>query len=201
VEHAILPLGRLRPHEKIVSHAKAWRIAASILSTGLIYRPIIVEGETLTIIDGHHRYTALKMLGAKYAPVLLARYHRDIDAIDPPKHTLTVTAPTREEALLTAAETLEKLAGHGPGRTLLECGGARLTLNLDTINAYYAIESLTKRGGTAARGYTVAITLPPLTPKHIVAAGANDERLPPRSTLHRTALKRVLHPVKLKKLL
>ena len=196
----LIPLRRLRPHERIVSRAKAGRIASSILSMGLVYRPIIVEEETLTIIDGHHRYTALTMLGAKYAPVILARYGKEIKGIDPPRHTITVRAGTPGEALSKLADELEKLAGHGPGRTLLECRGERLTLHLDPLNTYYAVEMLARHHSRREGAASVTVTLPKLTYKHVLAVGENGEKLPPRSTLHRTPLKKIFIPVKLKTL-
>ncbi len=70
---AILPISILRPHE-CVDPGLVKEIAGDIRSCGLIRKPIVVDRETLIIIDGHHRVDALKRLGCKRAPCLLVRY-------------------------------------------------------------------------------------------------------------------------------
>ncbi|MCE4609043.1 MAG: ParB N-terminal domain-containing protein [Desulfurococcales archaeon] len=42
-----------------------------------VKKPIIVDRDTHVILDGHHRYTALNILGAKYVPAYLINYNDD----------------------------------------------------------------------------------------------------------------------------
>jgi len=70
---AILPMSILRPHEstdpKLVNE-----LMEDIRLRGHLRKPILVDLETLIIIDGHHRVEALKRLGCKNIPCLLVDY-------------------------------------------------------------------------------------------------------------------------------
>lgn len=41
---------------------------------GFVRRPLLVEAEHFVILDGHHRYEALKRLGCRKVPVYLVDY-------------------------------------------------------------------------------------------------------------------------------
>ncbi len=66
----------LRPHEEIVED-NLRRVLQSIRKDQYIKRPIIADKDTHVILDGHHRYTALNILGAKYVPAYLIDYNDD----------------------------------------------------------------------------------------------------------------------------
>jgi hypothetical protein len=70
---AFIPLELLHPHEE-VNPIRLSELEREILSTGLIRRPILVESETLVILDGHHRVRILKRLGKRLVPALLISY-------------------------------------------------------------------------------------------------------------------------------
>jgi hypothetical protein len=70
---AILPISVLRPHER-VDPDLVKELAEDIKECGFLRKPIVVDHETLIIIDGHHRVEALKRLGCKRAPCLLVDY-------------------------------------------------------------------------------------------------------------------------------
>ena len=68
----------LNPHEKIIEKKKT-SLAKFIKSYENYYiiSSIVCCDQTLLIIDGHHRYFALKELGFKKVPVTLVDYQSD----------------------------------------------------------------------------------------------------------------------------
>jgi len=73
---AIVPIDKLKPHEKIDErHLEC--LADIIIRDGVIIKPLLVDAKTMIILDGHHRYEILKRLGKKYVPVLLVDYDSD----------------------------------------------------------------------------------------------------------------------------
>ncbi|OOG43732.1 hypothetical protein B0E51_01180 [Rhodanobacter sp. C05] len=54
------------------SHAV--NLATSMRETGVWQIPIILERESLAVMDGHHRLAASKLLGLRYVPALLLDY-------------------------------------------------------------------------------------------------------------------------------
>ena len=193
----LLPLRELQPHEDpIPSHVE--EVAASIAALGYVLKPIIVEEKTLTIIDGHHRYHALRRLGAHWAPVVLASYDGDIDAIGSKPKTVLVAARNQHEAVAHVASALEEASAKGPWRITIACGAARETLDIDLLDAYTALKQLAAaRRAKSAKQFRVTVAIPPLSPRHVLRAAHRMETLPPRTTLHLTQLKKLHYPVKL----
>lgn len=46
-----------------------------ILEEGTLRMPIVVDGRTGVILDGHHRYHVLRRLGAELIPAFLVNYN------------------------------------------------------------------------------------------------------------------------------
>ncbi len=78
---ALVPISILKPHEHIIFD-NLKRVLESIVEEGQIHTPIIVDSNTLTILDGHHRVASLKLLAATRAPVLLVDYFSDVVELD-----------------------------------------------------------------------------------------------------------------------
>lgn len=68
----LLPTTLLRPHEQI-NRPYANKLAKQIANDGYLANPVIVDKHTLIILDGHHRFNALKKLGVALVPVCLCR--------------------------------------------------------------------------------------------------------------------------------
>jgi hypothetical protein len=66
----------LKPHEQIQPDHLA-ELAAEIKKDGILKDPIIVDQNTLVILDGHHRFNSLKLLGLKLCPCCLVDYQSD----------------------------------------------------------------------------------------------------------------------------
>ena len=66
------------PHEKVLADKKeVIKESLKYKDDQLIISTILICSESNMIIDGHHRYTALKELGYKKAPVTLLNYFSD----------------------------------------------------------------------------------------------------------------------------
>ncbi|KKR96535.1 MAG: ParB domain protein nuclease [candidate division TM6 bacterium GW2011_GWE2_41_16] len=65
----------LRPHEKI-RKAHFDDLFKKITGDGYINDPIIVDKNTMIILDGHHRFNVLRTLGLASSPVYFCRLHR-----------------------------------------------------------------------------------------------------------------------------
>ena len=70
---SLVKINELKPHEEIVPNLVR-KLKDNILRDGVYTHPIIVDINTLTILDGMHRYNALKELGANFIPAVLVDY-------------------------------------------------------------------------------------------------------------------------------
>lgn len=69
----LVNIDKLKCHENIDrNHLIA--LQKEIEANKVIYKPVIVDRGSYVILDGHHRYTALKQLGAKRIPVYFVNY-------------------------------------------------------------------------------------------------------------------------------
>ena len=70
----IIGIEHLKPHE-LVDDARLLEVLDEIREHGVV--PILIDAQTRTILDGHHRYHALKRLGYDKVPVREIDYARD----------------------------------------------------------------------------------------------------------------------------
>lgn len=66
---------RLHAHEQFVE-ARVAELQAKMAKQGAVPVAIVADAKSLVILDGHHRYEALKRLGCRRVPVMLVDYHR-----------------------------------------------------------------------------------------------------------------------------
>jgi len=74
-EYELIPIDKLREHEAINPDNLVLRERDIIESGGVV--PIVADREYLVILNGHHRYNALKKMGCKCVPVYLVDYLSD----------------------------------------------------------------------------------------------------------------------------
>lgn len=63
----------LKEHE-MITHSLLEELMNDLKKTGILKKPIIVDLHTKIILDGHHRYRALLLLGAKIIPAFMVDY-------------------------------------------------------------------------------------------------------------------------------
>jgi hypothetical protein len=72
----VVPIDRLRPHEKgCALYLKL--IRKELLKDGMLRYPIIADEKTLVILDGMHRWLALKNMGCTLVPAILVNARGD----------------------------------------------------------------------------------------------------------------------------
>ena len=74
--------GDLLPHEEVIpknlNSMLKW-----LVKTGRFFQPIVVDGGSKVILDGHHRWNAAKALGLERVPVVAVDYmHSDDVSVD-----------------------------------------------------------------------------------------------------------------------
>ncbi len=68
-----IPINKLKIHER-VNLSREKEIRNDIKDKRVLRNPLIVDLNTMIILDGHHRFLALKKLRAKRIPVYLVDY-------------------------------------------------------------------------------------------------------------------------------
>ena len=71
---ALLPTAQLAIHEH-VDEERVRELAREIAATGRVEEPIWVADESWVILNGHHRFAALRQLGAARVPAWVVDYH------------------------------------------------------------------------------------------------------------------------------
>lgn len=76
--HAVLlDITRLRCHERVQPDLLA-QMREEIRRDGVLKRPILVADRDWVILDGHHRYEALRELGCRRIPAYVVDYRSDV---------------------------------------------------------------------------------------------------------------------------
>jgi hypothetical protein len=70
---ALRRVHRLKEHEEVVPE-KVRELVVEIQRTGRVIEPIWVARRTGVILNGHHRFAALRQLGAKWVPAWVLDY-------------------------------------------------------------------------------------------------------------------------------
>ncbi|MDH5811462.1 MAG: ParB N-terminal domain-containing protein [Candidatus Methanomethylicaceae archaeon] len=158
----ILPIDDIRPHEEY----DRWillRIVGSLRLEGAVHDPILVDERTLTILDGTHRYWALKKLGCSSVPAALYNYQSQSIKVGCWYRCLNKTPPLDLFRLMkpratSNEEALKLLNGRKACLSILMKGESYVfdwdpVMNIDVYDAYQFMAFL--EGGFKSRGYGV----------------------------------------------
>lgn len=77
----LVELDRLRLHEEADPEV-LFPLLRQIEGDGVLWSPVIVDRETLVVLDGTHRVTSLRMLGCRYACAFLVDYREPEIGVD-----------------------------------------------------------------------------------------------------------------------
>lgn len=99
MRYEVVELDRLRSHEEVRPGLLA-KLVDRIRRDGFVRKPVLVESRHYVILDGHHRYEALKRLGCLRIPVYVVDY--DDDGIG------LTTWPEATVKTVTKAEVIER---------------------------------------------------------------------------------------------
>ncbi len=70
---SLVSINTLKTHENVTMQ-RVRQIAREITAKKIVINPVVADRKTKVILDGHHRVAALKLMGAKFAPVYLVDY-------------------------------------------------------------------------------------------------------------------------------
>ena len=70
-------IGWLKPHEKVVNQDRVTALVDAIGRWGAYRKPLLVDRDSGSILDGHHRYFAAQKLGLSKVPAALVDYLED----------------------------------------------------------------------------------------------------------------------------
>jgi len=82
----LIEIKKLKPHEK-TNLAHLEKLKKRVLIDGKIRNPIIIDRNSLTILDGHHRVETIRLLGLNKIPAYLVNYNDSKIMVLPRKKT------------------------------------------------------------------------------------------------------------------
>jgi len=136
----LIDLDDLKPHEEIIEQSVA-ELAYNIRTQNEVRDPLMVDKQSLVILDGMHRYNALKRIGCRCAPVCLVEYEDPRIVVGSWFRLFNVKEPDSS-----AAEALEALdlkyerKANGPDQTdlastaiITELSAFQLTKEVDRL--------------------------------------------------------------------
>ncbi|MGP8075601.1 MAG: ParB N-terminal domain-containing protein [Thermoplasmata archaeon] len=119
-EFALVPLGELRAHERIVE-SNIGDLVALLRRTQVVADPIWVARGSSVILNGHHRVEALRRIGAARVPAWIIDYESDLVHLErwhpgPPIAKSEVVERGREGRLFPPKTTRHRLLFDLPAR-------------------------------------------------------------------------------------
>lgn len=78
---SLAPTADLRPHEE-VDPDRVEELVGTIREEGVFLHPVVVDDETGTVLDGHHRLEAARRLELRLTPVHLVDYRDEAVALE-----------------------------------------------------------------------------------------------------------------------
>ncbi len=79
-EFSLVDPSRLRKHEK-TNMGRVVLMLVLLMKEGVFTQPLLVDAASMTILDGHHRYAAARILGLKQIPCWCVDYFNDASVV------------------------------------------------------------------------------------------------------------------------
>ncbi len=197
-------LDELRPHEEIIP-AELSSLVRSMESDGFQSDPLMVDGVTLTVLDGAHRLAALGELGARWAVAALVDYEdsriavaRWLRSMDPRPASGAATGVgmaqvgdwrTAVEAVDSSRGRVAVLMPSGPSYLSQALGGCveahRLARTVwSRVPAGEASLIPDDRVGAALESGAALVYPPAPLKEEVIISAASGDLFPPKSTRH-----------------
>ena len=168
----------LKPHEDIVYDIVRENVE-KIRKTGKII-PLIVDSNTLTILDGHHRHFASLILGLKEIPVVFVNYNNEDIVVE----SWSLRFENGIDEIF-----LNMLSGNTKGEYCVRVNSKPVYCDDDIFVLYWKIEKIRQK--LIKMGYKVVKTsekigliLPSIGKQDVVKVSGKGLRFPPKSTRH-----------------
>jgi hypothetical protein len=81
----LIEIKKLKPHEK-TNPVRMKKLKNRVLIDGKIKNPVIIDRNSLTILDGHHRVETVRLLGLNKIPAYLVNYNNSKIKVFPRKN-------------------------------------------------------------------------------------------------------------------
>ncbi|MEM2472720.1 MAG: ParB N-terminal domain-containing protein [Sulfolobales archaeon] len=205
----------MKPHEESI-YDRIQQVRLSLLKTGVLRRPLIIDEKTGVIIDGTHRYEALKSIGVCRVPVVGVDYLSEDEVMIASWVRVYVLKKNLDVDSRSIADLLAGMRGVDVNRI-----GRAFVVSIDAGDPqkiYREIAFLEKNSAfmhsvdrvvfrsrinylTLRRTPSIAIIPPPLGKEDVVKAGLSGKPFPPKSTRHLTILKRLELRIRVKELM
>jgi len=131
-----IKLTELRPHEEI-EPVRLKKLKEEIRSDKILKKPIVVDRETMIILDGHHRCNSFKQLGLSKIPVHFVDYRSRKIKVTGWKDGSMVTKEQVREAGITGQKLSARSSKH-----MCEDGGKLLHISEIVTDVNVPLEHL-----------------------------------------------------------
>jgi hypothetical protein len=197
VKLAFLNPWTLKPHEKYIE-ARVAEVRESIVKSRCLVKPLIVDENTLTVIDGAHRLEVLKRLDVSKVPVLAVNYLEE----DEIRVERWIRVYRGSSGAL--EELLKLLKSEIPGSVVRKSDTivyrvhevedpASVYWLLGDTEGYLTEITLSFTNEKPRRPGRALVLIPPrLGKRDVVKAAVEGKLFPPKTTRHITVLKRIM---------
>lgn len=86
----LVPIAKLRAHEQVCPQ-RLEQLLARIKQDGRLKNPIVIDGKTAVILDGHHRVECLRLMHCRLAPAMAVDYLSDQVRVFPRRKNFRVS--------------------------------------------------------------------------------------------------------------
>ena len=210
------PIENLIPHEEIVEE-RLQDLIDNIKKTGILNIPVIIT-TNYVILDGHHRYYALKKIGTKYVPAIKVDYKDDklvtVDTwyplISESLETITNSFAKSNFAIEEVKEENVETILQKREAVIFACSDKKVKISgerdkiFEMLNEYTSKTKYIDKRKTAlklAKGNNTAIISWAYTKEEIIDRAKRGRRFTPKTTLHSLKYQYTDSKTKLKELM